>query len=224
MRFSNKDEYKKWIDSQDWYQTINLSNGLKTKGKVPTNERATFFDSINFKNKTVLDIGCNSGQYCFLAKDRGASSVSGVDIDSKRINQAKIIAENEGYDINFKESGMFDLDTTIQFDIVLCIAVLTEIQDLFGAIEKIKKITKERAFIELDLAKPLLYASYSKNWLRGYDNLSRRTAVTEVRKSKNGGWVISPSIDVLQACFGKEFTLLPRLDGVRYDMVEVIRN
>ncbi len=222
--FKNKDEYKQWIDSQDWYQTIELSNGLKTPGKVPTDSRRSFFDQIDFEGKTVLDIGCNSGQYCFWAKEGGATEVAGVDIDTKRINQARILTENEGLDVKFEERSIFDLDFFSKpFDIVFCIAVLTEIQDIFGAIEQLKKVIGKRAFIELDLAKPVGYLAYSKTWLRGHPGLSRRSAVTEVRYSKNGGWVTSPSFDVLCAVFGNEFKLKCIKGGVRYNLVEVIR-
>ena len=221
--FKNKDEYKKWIDGENWYQTIELPSGLKTLGKVPTHLREPLFERINFKGKTFLDIGCNSGQYCFMAKKQGAKEVIGIDIDSKRIAQARVLAENEGLDITFEERSLFDTNDIKRFDIVFCIAVLTEIQDTFGAIEHLKQLIGKYALIELDLARPLAYLSYSKRWLKGYETLSRRTAVTEIHKMNGNKWVISPSLDVLRTVFGDEFKLTEKKGGVRYDLVEVVR-
>lgn len=221
--FKNKDEYKRWIENQSWYQTIELPSGLRTPGRFPTHLRTSFFGRVDFKDKSVLDVGCNSGQYCFMAKDMGAEKVSGFDVDAVRIAQARTLAENEGYGIEFEQRGIFDMDTSKRYDVLLCIAVLTEIQDIFGAIEVLKKVIGEKAFIELDIAKPIAYLSYSKKWLRGYGYVSRRTAVTEVRRTKRGLWVISPSLDILRAVFGSDFSLRTIKGGVRYDMVEVTR-
>lgn len=221
--FKNKDEYKGWIENEDWYQTINLPSGLVTPGKVPTQLREPLFDTIDFKDKTFLDVGCNSGQYCFSAKQRGASEVLGIDLDQKRIAQARVLAENEGYDIVFDERSIFDTQSLKRFDIVFCFAVVTEIQDTFSAIERLKQLIGTYALIEISLARPLIYASYSKWWLKGYPMLSRRTAVAEVRKIRGDKWVIDPSFDVLQAIFGEEFKLTKKEGGVRYDLVEVVR-
>jgi 2-polyprenyl-3-methyl-5-hydroxy-6-metoxy-1,4-benzoquinol methylase len=152
--FKNKEEFKKWIEENEWYQTMNLPSGLSIQGKVPTQLREPLFDSIDFKGKSFLDVGCNSGQYCFIAKDRGASEVVGIDFDGKRINQARIIAENENYDVRFEEKSIFDTGIEKKFDIVFCIAVITEIQDTFGAIEALKKFIGSYALIEISLAKP----------------------------------------------------------------------
>ena len=76
IKIKNEDDYKNWISNQDWYQTIDLNNGLTTAGKVKTNLRIEWFNQFNFTNKTVLDIGCNSGQYSLYAKKRGAKNVS----------------------------------------------------------------------------------------------------------------------------------------------------
>ncbi len=221
--FKNKDEYKSWILSEDWYQTINLPSGLSTAGKVPTQLREPLFSGIDFKGKTFIDVGCNSGQYCLMAKQRGAHRVMGIDVNEKRLTQAKTLAENESLDIQYEVRSVFDTDSLGRFDILFCIAVVTEIQDTFGAIEKLKNMIGKYALIELDIAKPIAYLSASTQWIKGYPNLSRRTAVTEVREIRGGKWAISPSLDVLKAVFGNEFKVTLKGKGIRYDVVEVVR-
>ena len=68
FKAENLEEYKKWISEQNWYQTIHLKQGLITPGKLNTHSRIQWFDGFNFSNKTVLDIGCNSGQYSMQKK------------------------------------------------------------------------------------------------------------------------------------------------------------
>ena len=106
IKLENLEEYKKWISDQDWYQTIHLKNGLATTGKLNTDTRIDWFSQFDFSDKTVLDIGCNSGQYSFHAKKAGARSVTGIDVDEKRIYQAGMLAINEGIDVNFHLAGI----------------------------------------------------------------------------------------------------------------------
>jgi SAM-dependent methyltransferase len=216
-KFNTKKEYEEWAGQQDWYQTIHLPSGLKTVGKVPTDLRLPIFERQDFKGKSFLDIGCNSGQYCFLSKGRGASEVLGVDIDAERIGQARILAQNEELDVHFEEKGIFDLQPIRKFDIVFCLAVLTEIQDFFGAVEELKKVIGERAYIELDLAKPIVYFSASKKWLRG------ETTPVEVREIRGNKWTVSPSLKLLKKIFGEEFRIKKLKGGIRYDLIEVER-
>ena len=79
------------------------------------------------------------------------------------------------------------------------------------------------AFIELNLAKPLIYVSKSKSWLKGSSGISRRKSIGEFRQTKRGDWVISPSFEMLKEMFGKNYKLKYLGHGVRYDMVEVYK-
>jgi SAM-dependent methyltransferase len=223
VSFKSIDECQRWIDSQDWYQTIELSNGLVTPGKFDTRTRFKFFADIDFGGKRFLDIGCNSGQYCLMAKKQGAAEVIGIDINDKRLKQARALAIIENCRIRYIHKSLFEASELGEFDIVFCLAVLTEIQDIFGAIESLKLVVGKYAFIELDLAKPIVYVSKSRTWLKGKARLPRRKAVAEVRPSKHG-WMISPSLEVISAVFGEEYSLQHLGRGTRYDMVKVVKD
>ena len=225
VELKNIDDYRNWIINQDWYQTIDLKNGLTTAGKVNTNLRIKWFDQFNFKNKTVLDIGCNSGQYSLNAKKLGANSVVGIDIDKKRIYQAKMLAKNEDLDVKFNEASIENAHQFGKFDIVICIAVITEVENILGAIRAIKKATIETAILEMDLARPLIYMSLNKNWWKN-DDISRLGRVAEVHKHKHAGWVIRPSIDMVREIFGTEYRVSFLGKGLRYYklVIERIKN
>lgn len=218
----NELEVKKWVEDESWYQKIELSNGVVTNGWVSINSRLKYFDYLDFKDKTVLDIGCNSGGQCLWAKKNGAKRVVGYDIDEKRIKQANTLKEIEGLNIDFQVKDLFELDSHDQFDFVFCISVLTEVEDIIGGLKVIKKILRDTAFIEISLAKPAFYLSFSKRWVKGYHTISRGQAVMEIRETKNG-YMIDPSLGAVKGIFGSQFDVTKVGKGERYDLVKIKR-
>lgn len=216
INFKNINEYRLWIEDQDWYQTILLKNGLVTNGKLNTETRINWLNDFNFKDKSVLDIGCNSGQYSFHAKKSGASNVVGIDIDKKRLYQARMLSKNENLDVKFYEAGVEKASDFGKFDIVICIAVVTEVENILGALRAIKDATNEIAILEMDLARPLLYASMNKRWWKKNHGLNMLARVAEIHKHKHVGWVIRPTINLVEDIFGKEYTVKFLGRGLRY--------
>ena len=216
FKFENLEQYKKWLISQDWYQTIHLKDGLIASGKLNTDSRIKWFDEFNFSGKTVLDIGCNSGQYSFNAKKNGAQSVTGLDVNEKRIYQAKMLALNEGLDVEFHVAGVEQVADFGMFDIVICIAVVTEVENVLGALRAIKNATNKTAILEMDLARPLIYASSHKQWWKRDPKVSSLGRVAEMHHHKHVGWVIHPSLEMVDEIFGDEFELSFLGQGLRY--------
>lgn len=222
-KFMTENEYKVWIDSQDWYQSIYLKNNMVTPGKFDTHKRIRYLDRVDFSGKRVLDIGCNSGQYCLYAKNKGAAEVIGIDIDNRRLEQARILAENEGANVTYLNRSLFDLKDLGQFDVVLCIAVLTEVTDLVSAVGILKEMIGGYAFLEMDIVSPLLYLPFPKSSWRNYIKRIFKSVVVEMRQTKKGDWVMSPTLELLGKMFGDKFTVRCRGKGVRYDMIDVYR-
>lgn len=220
MKLGIGSDVRRWIGAQDWYQTIDLSNGLTTPGKFDTRKRLHFFENVDVRGKRVLDVGCNSGQLCLWASQRGAREVVGVDIDEKRLAQARHLADIEGHEIRYETASLFDIGNLGEFDLVFCIAVLTEIRDLFGAVEALRNHIGDLAFVEIDLAKPMFYWSKARNWRTNPGGIHKSKAVAEVRKHKRG-WMISPSLETLKHVFGEEFKLEDLGTSLRYDMVRI---
>lgn len=216
FKIEKLDEYKKWINQQQWYQTIHLNNGLSTTSKLKTDKRIEWFNQFSFSNKTVLDIGCNSGQYSFHAKKAGAKSVKGIDIDEKRIYQAKMLAINEGIDVEFNIAGIEQVPNLGKFDVVICIAVVTEVENVLGALRAIRNATNETVILEMDLARPLAYISSNKHWWKSDEKLTRLGRVAEMHRHKHAGWVIHPSIEMVSEIFGNDFQLSFLGQGLRY--------
>ena len=216
FKLGNSEKYQEWLSNQDWYQTIHLKNGLVTSGKLNTDSRLKWFDQFQFSGKSVLDIGCNSGQYSFHAKNLGAQTVTGIDVNEKRIYQAKMLALNEGLEVDFHIAGIEQVADFGKFDFVICIAVVTEVENVLGALRAIRDATNKTAIIEMDLARPLIYASSHKQWWKKDIKVSRLARVAEMHRHKHVGWVVHPSIEMVAEIFGEEFELSFLGKGLRY--------
>lgn len=112
--------------------------------------------SIDFKGKTVLDIGCSAGSFCRYASRRGASRVVGIDIG----NVPQIAAELsiylgdhniDYYSYSFGRDRVRDYETITeltglsQFDIVFFLSVNAQIG--YPA-SYMQKLCKEILFLE----------------------------------------------------------------------------
>ena len=142
-----------------WYQNIDLKNGMMTKTRriwrEPADHPRGRWEAVasafpeSFEGKSVLDVGCNAGFFSFVAADRGADYVCGVDYNEKYIAQAKFANEVRGDRVDFRVGAVSDLrDLGRTFDVTLCIGLLYHVKDLLGAVREIAHVTKSVAIIE----------------------------------------------------------------------------
>ena len=76
--------------------------------------------SLDFKNKSILDMGCGTGILAILAKQLGATSLLGIDIDEWSIENSIENAQiNNCSDIAFKKGDATILPTSETFDVIL---------------------------------------------------------------------------------------------------------
>lgn len=157
------DEVKRRVAELDadlgWYQNIDLKNGVQTKTRRVWGEEADhprqrweWMQSgfpTDFTGKTVLDVGCNAGFFSFVAAERGAKRVLGVDLKQGYIDQARFANDVRGDKVEFQTAGVNDVTKFgEQFDITICIGLLYHVRDIYGAIEAIAAVTKEMAIVE----------------------------------------------------------------------------
>lgn len=216
MKFASAQDYREWVASQDWYQTMSLSHGIVTPGSVRTDLRESLLAGIDLRGRRVLDVGCNSGQYCLWAKKHGAGEVIGIDLAENRLAQARRIAENENLEVDFRRLSLMEAPELGRFDVVFCFAVLTEIPDFSGAVDALKRLVGGRCILELDLAKPLVVIPRLRP-------PRRDTGWGELRRNKRGDWIVSPTVRTLRAVFGDDFVVKKHGRGIRYDVVHVRR-
>jgi tRNA (mo5U34)-methyltransferase len=81
--------------------------------------------NLDFKGKTVLDLGCNFGYYSFLARNAGASRVLGIDADARIIRACEIIKALNGIDgVAFLAIDIIEAEHVGRFDIGLMIDLI----------------------------------------------------------------------------------------------------
>jgi tRNA (mo5U34)-methyltransferase len=73
----SSEELQARTDELMWFHTIDLGNGVKTKGIGVQSTGAEILPDV--KGKTVLDIGAWDGKFSFLAEKGGASAVTALD-------------------------------------------------------------------------------------------------------------------------------------------------
>jgi SAM-dependent methyltransferase len=105
----------------------------------------------DFTGKRVLDIGCNAGFYSFVAKLRGAASVTGMDQQPHYLAQALLIREILGIDVQFQQTDGHDLDERIgSFDVVINTGVIYHLQNPMDLLGRLARITTEVMYLETE--------------------------------------------------------------------------
>ena len=137
-----------------------------------TDLRLNMFDPEWFRNKTVLDLGCNNGYFTRLAMKSGAKRVVGVDI-SGCIEGAKMLAEQEGLQCEFWQLNMEDelfQKFCPKFDVVLLLSSLAKMRDKDRFLKWLDTIVQGRLIFEsnhgevhkkdIDLVRKHIYFKY----------------------------------------------------------------
>lgn len=154
---------QKLIDLAPWHFDMDVKFGLRTidgnkkeyknedfrsvKTIDPKELQSLFFKIYpnGFKGKSFLDVGCNGGGYCLIAKQNGADRVFGFDVRDHWINQAKFLKDTLGYDnsIEFDVKHVEDLSLDIKYDITLFKGVFYHLPHPTYSLEHLCKITNE---------------------------------------------------------------------------------
>ncbi len=88
--------------------------------------------------KSVLDIGCNAGFYSLQMKRRGAERVLGIDFDERYLAQARLAADVQNAEIEFRQLSVYDVAALGErFDIVLFMGVLYHLRHPLLALDLI---------------------------------------------------------------------------------------
>lgn len=137
------------------YHTLEL-DGTTYEGQRDVAKRLTKID-FDFKDKVVLDIGCNiGGMLHFLAKD--IRKGIGIDYDSRCINAANIIKDyNQEHNLSFYR---FDLDKE-KYDLIkdFCLSETVDICFMFSLAAWVKKWKITIAFLST-ISKTLLFETH----------------------------------------------------------------
>ena len=87
-----------------------------TKEEVDFIERELHLD----KQMDILDVGCGTGRHSLELSRRGYK-VTGIDISSKMLHEARTVAKNENLDAIFIQADAMQFSLHKKFDIALCL-------------------------------------------------------------------------------------------------------
>ncbi|MBP1804915.1 TIGR04290 family methyltransferase [Rubellimicrobium aerolatum] len=129
-----------------WFHNLRLG-GIETApghflGDFPRTKFERFDHAVpaDLSGKSVLDIGCNAGFYSLEMKRRGAARVLGIDHDEHYLRQARLAAEVEGMDIEFRRLEVYDVGALGEsFDVVIFMGVLYHLRHPLLALDLIRE-------------------------------------------------------------------------------------
>lgn len=137
------------VNALKWVHTINLGNGIVTPGHWPRSPLIDqAFQQVDFKDKSVVDIGCWDGLWSFEAEKRGAAEVHATDMLSQRSYPEqptfhlahRVLNSRVQYHPNL---SVFDVKQLGQaFDIVLFCGVYYHLKHPLLALSRLREVMK----------------------------------------------------------------------------------
>jgi SAM-dependent methyltransferase len=130
------------------YQRIELPFGLVTDGvDRSATARAIFPESL--AGKSVLDLGCNNGYFCYEAARRGAARVVGLDVEHDMIRKNRIMAEILGLDIEFRVVDLDRQRIEEKFDYILGLNVIHHLRYPLYTLDNLAEAVNEKLVLEM---------------------------------------------------------------------------
>jgi tRNA (mo5U34)-methyltransferase len=162
MRRTTEDsvqELARKVKSTFWYHSIDLGHGIVTPGHCgpPNPDILRLYDTLDFRGKKVLDIGCWDGLWSFEAEKRGAALVYATDkVDHRTYNESlsihiahealksKVVYRSDLSVYDVGELGVND------FDIVVFCGVFYHLKDPLLALARLRRVMKEGGTILIE--------------------------------------------------------------------------
>ena len=150
---SIKEEKKNETNYDSKYQTMRFPFGMYRQGYAGY-ENETWNgikDLIDWKDKTVADIGCLNGYYSFKIADRRAKAVRGYDLFQQACDTCKEIARLNCFEnVKFKQLDANKDELGLNFDVILLLNMLHHLETpeniLNEAFERGKNVILEVQF------------------------------------------------------------------------------
>jgi tRNA (mo5U34)-methyltransferase len=149
------------VQALTWVHAIDLGNGIVTPGMwgppSPTIMRA--LNTIDFRGKKVLDIGCWDGLWSFEAEKRGATTVVATDLNTQRWPQdghLTFVLAHEALAskaIYRKDVSVYDVPSTFperDFDVVLFCGIYYHLRDPLLALSRLRQAMKPGGVIVVE--------------------------------------------------------------------------
>lgn len=119
----------------------------------------------DLQDKQVLDLGCGFGWHCRYAREAGASSVVGVDLSEKMLQQAREMTEDD-LAVTFIRMPIEDIAfPSDQFDVVISSLAIHYVQDFGELCSKVHACLKPGGTFLLSVEHPIFTAREEQDWI-----------------------------------------------------------
>ena len=151
------------IDKIAWYHEFDFGNGLRAESRVENIEGVrqiwrfieNHLDQLDFRGKSVVDIGAWDGFWSFYAERRGAASVLATDDSSQNwASGAGLLLGRELLKSNVdvrQDLPIYQLTSLNRtFDIILCLGVFYHLRDPFYAFTQIRHCCHPETIVAIE--------------------------------------------------------------------------
>jgi 2-polyprenyl-3-methyl-5-hydroxy-6-metoxy-1,4-benzoquinol methylase len=183
MSTYSRERIEEVLQREAWeYHRVDLPYGLSTPGPDRRSTADVIFPP-RLDGKTVLDVGCALGYFCFEAERRGAARVVGVEIKESRLRQARLLKEIKESRVEFLHRDVVTTPLEEEFDYVCCLNVFHHLTEPIHALRSLSRITRERLIVEFTTfadpkfrrhARMFLTPIYNRRPLIGVSSLADR--------------------------------------------------
>jgi 2-polyprenyl-3-methyl-5-hydroxy-6-metoxy-1,4-benzoquinol methylase len=147
------------IGRHDWYQSIDLGNGIATPGETgdATRAKLEMMDlPEDMTGMSVLDIGCNEGFFAFEAWRRGARRVLALDKSREAEAKFDLVKRITGAKVEFRRVKLTEVtrEKDSRFDLVFFLSVFHHLRHPLRVIDHVASLTRGRAVMEFVEAVP----------------------------------------------------------------------
>ena len=142
------------------YSNMNRSkNGLEGAGEWHELKKMM----PNFKDKSVLDLGCGFGWHCRYAVENGARSVIGIDISQKMLSEAK--SKTKCGNIEYICMPIEDIDFPEEsFDVVISSLALHYVKSFEDVLVRVYKCLSKGGDFVFSVEHPIFTAQGPQDW------------------------------------------------------------
>jgi len=158
----SKNEIEKILEENDFeYHKVKLPYDLSTPGADRHSTLKKIFPK-SLDSKSVLDVGCANGFFCFEAESLGAERVVGIELTDKRFKHAVLLKQILNSSVEFMQTNILDETPTETFDYVLFLNVIHHLKDPILGLRNLAAITKDKLIIEFPTFSDPKFKKYSR--------------------------------------------------------------